>query len=102
MEELKQQHDNRENQQQDLIAKQQSHITALAGENTQLKSQVEQALTDKEDLQKEVLKQSDYIVSVQEKCYQSNKQSLEILESLKDAEDEIEVLKSYIVDLKCK
>ena len=53
-------------------------------------------------MQKEVLKQSDYIVSVQEKCYQSNKQSLEILESLKDAEDEIEVLKSYIVDLKAR
>ena len=46
------------------------------------------------------MKQSDYIVSVQEKCYQSNKQSLDILENLKDAEDEIEVLKSYIVDLK--
>ena len=52
---------------------QQNHITALAGENTQLKGQVEQALTDKDFLQKEVLKQSDYIVSVQEKCYQSNK-----------------------------
>ena len=46
------------------------------------------------------MKQSDYIVAVQEKCYQSNKQSLNILENLKDSEDEIEVLKSYIVDLK--
>ena len=59
-------------------------------------------MADKDGLQKEVLKQSDYIVSVQEKCYQSNKQSLDILENLKDAEDEIEVLKSYIVDLKSR
>ena len=46
------------------------------------------------------MKQSDYIVAVQEKVYQSNKQSLELLENLKDSEDEIEILKSYIVDLK--
>ena len=59
-------------------------------------------LEEKESLQKEVMKQSDYIVAVQEKCYQSNKQSLELLENLKDSEDEIEVLKSYIVDLKSR
>jgi len=45
---------------------------------------------------------SDYIVAVQEKCYQSNQQSLDLLENLKDAEDEIEVLKSYIIDLKAR
>ena len=37
---------------------------------------------------------------MQEKCFQSNQQSLELLENLKDAEDEIEVLKNYIIDLK--
>ena len=45
---------------------------------------------------------SDYIVAVQEKCYQSNQQSLDLLENLKDAEDEIEVLKNYIIDLKAR
>ena len=48
------------------------------------------------------MKTSDYIVAIQEKLYQSNQQSLELLETLKDAEDEIEVLKSYIVDLKAR
>ena len=46
------------------------------------------------------MKASDYIIAVQEKCYQSNQQSLDLLENLKDAEDEIEVLKNYIIDLK--
>ena len=46
------------------------------------------------------MRSSDYIVGVQEKCYQSNQQSLDLLENLKDAEDEIEVLKNYIIDLK--
>ena len=48
------------------------------------------------------MKASDYIVGVQEKCYQSNRQALELLENLKDAEDEIEVLKNYIIDLKAR
>ena len=48
------------------------------------------------------MKASDYIVSVQQKCYESNQQSLELLESLKATEDEVEVLKKYIVDLKSR
>ena len=55
-----------------------------------------------ESLRGEVLKSSDYIIAIQEKCYQSNQQSLQLLESLKDAEDEIEVLKNYIIDLKAR
>ena len=86
-------HQEQVTQLQALINKQQIHITGLANENADLKTHNKQALSDKDDLQKEILKQSDYIVSVQEKCYQSNKQSLDILENLKDAEDEIEVLK---------
>ena len=49
-----------------------------------------------------MLKSSDYIIAIQEKCYQSNQQALQLLESLKDAEDEIEVLKNYIIDLKAR
>ena len=71
-------------------------------ENNDLKSDKDLLFKEKGNLQEEILKQSDYVVSVQEKCYQSNKQSLDILENLKDAEDEIEVLKSYIVDLKAR
>ena len=74
----------------------------MLNENNDLKSDKDLLFKEKGNLQEEILKQSDYVVSVQEKCYQSNKQSLDILENLKDAEDEIEVLKSYIVDLKAR
>ena len=87
---------------QALIDKQQNHIFGLADENSDLKAMNTRYQEEKEKLQKEIMKQSDYIVAVQEKCYQSNKQSLELLENLKDSEDEIEVLKSYIVDLKSR
>ena len=95
-------HDTKENEMNDLIQEQQVHITALADENTCLKEQNAQVLKDKENLQREVMGASDYIVAVQEKCYQSNQQSLDLLENLKDAEDEIEVLKNYIIDLKAR
>ena len=98
----KRNHDVKENELEALINKQQVHISALADENTSLKQQNAKALSDKENLQKEVMTSSDYIIAVQEKCFQSNQQSLELLENLKDAEDEIEVLKSYIIDLKAR
>ena len=60
------------------------------------------SLGDKEALQREVLAASDYIVEVQEKCYESNKQALELLQSLKESEEEIETLKNYIIDLKAR
>ena len=39
---------------------------------------------------------------MQEKCYESNKQALELLQSLKDSEEEVETLKNYIIDLKAR
>ena len=95
-------HDTKENELNDLLQEQQVHITTLADENTCLKEQNTQVLKEKENLQREVMGASDYIVAVQEKCYQSNQQSLDLLENLKDAEDEIEVLKNYIIDLKAR
>ena len=95
-------HDTKENEMNDLLHQQQIHNETLNAENVCLKEQLSQALTDKDNLQKEVMGASDYIVAVQEKCYQSNQQSLDLLENLKDAEDEIEVLKNYIIDLKSR
>ena len=43
---------------------------------------------------------SDYIVALEDKCYQANKTSLDLLQSLRDTEIEVETLKSYIIDLK--
>ena len=61
------------------------------------------ALLDRsERLQKEVLTASDYIVALEDKCYQANKTSLDLLQSLRDTEYEVETLKSYVIDLKAR
>ena len=39
---------------------------------------------------------------VEAKCYQANKTSLEVLQSLKDNEAEVNTLKAYIIDLKSR
>lgn len=51
-------------------------------------------------MQKELEQSTDYILELEEKVYKANKTSIELLKQLKDAEDEIETLKSYIIDLK--
>ena len=53
-------------------------------------------------LQKELKSQSDYISQIEEKMYKANVTSLELLRQLKEAEKEVETLKSYIIDLKGK
>ena len=45
---------------------------------------------------------SDYINVLEEKCYDANKTSLELLATLRDTELEVETLKSYIIDLKAR
>ena len=50
----------------------------------------------------EMQRTTEYVMQMEEKVYKSNKISLELLKQLKDAEVEIETLKSYIVDLKAK
>ena len=84
------------------INQQQVHISSLDDENSKLKEQIKEKLSDKDALQKEVLAASDYIVEVQEKCYESNKQALDLLQNLKDSEEEVETLKNYIIDLKAR
>ena len=43
---------------------------------------------------------TEYIITMEEKVYKSNKISLELLKQLKDAEIEIGTLQQYVVDLK--
>jgi septal ring factor EnvC (AmiA/AmiB activator) len=45
---------------------------------------------------------SEYISRLEQKFYESKTQSLELLKSLKNAENEIEVLKAYVIDLKSR
>lgn len=41
-------------------------------------------------------------MALETKCYQANKTSLELLNTLRDTELEVETLKAYIIDLKSR
>ena len=45
---------------------------------------------------------SDYIVALEGKCYEANKTSLELLNTLRETELEVETLKTYIIELKTR
>ena len=45
---------------------------------------------------------ANYIDAIEHKVYDANKTSLDLLTSLKDAEEEVETLKAYIIDLKAR
>ena len=45
---------------------------------------------------------SDYILSLEHKCYESSKTALELLQHVRDLELEVETLKQYIIDLKSR
>lgn len=53
-------------------------------------------------MQRELLVSADFIGKLEEKVYNANKTSLELLQELKEAEDDIEGLRNYIVELKGK
>ena len=48
------------------------------------------------------MKASEYISQLEEKVYKANKTSLDLLNQLKESEEEIEGLKRYIIELKMK
>jgi chromosome segregation ATPase len=73
---------------------------ALAAENSSLRRDIQDLLKDKSRIQSELDQATDYIITMEEKVYKSNKISLELLKQLKDAEVEIQSLQQYIVDLK--
>lgn len=45
---------------------------------------------------------TEYMASLEDKVYKSNKTSLELLSNLRDREIEVETLKAYIIDLKAR
>ena len=59
-----------------------------------------QEIADKLKLQEDLRMASQYIADLEAKIYKANKTSLELLKQLKDAEQEIETLKQYIIELK--
>ena len=53
-------------------------------------------------MQRELQSASTYIQSIENKCFEANKTSLELLEQVKILEVEVETLKTYIIDLKAR
>ena len=49
-----------------------------------------------------MLEATSYIDSMEHKVYDANKTSLDLLTSLKGAEEEVEMLKAYVLDLKAR
>ena len=45
---------------------------------------------------------TDYIKELENKCYQANRTSLELLQTVRDLEAENEALKNYIMELKSR
>ena len=45
---------------------------------------------------------TDYIKQLEDKCYQANRTSLELLQTVRDLEAENEALKNYIMELKSR
>ena len=72
----------------------------MAAENQSLRLDIQRLMEDKGRIQSELDQATDYIITMEEKVYKSNKISLELLKQLKDAEVEIGSLQQYIIDLK--
>ena len=62
---------------------------ALEEENKSLRRDLQQAYKEKQSLQIDFDQATDYVMTMEEKVYKSNKISLELLKQLKDAEVEI-------------
>ena len=79
-----------------------SENSVLRTENTALRAENASLVNDKEKLQQELLAATDFITAIENKCYQANKTSLELLNTLRETELEVETLKTYIIDLKSR
>ena len=71
-------------------------------ENLQLKAEHKQREAEIDNWRAEALMASDYIVTLEDKCYRANKTSLDLLQKIRDLELEVETLKAYIIDLKAR
>ena len=57
-------------------------------------------LLDKADgHQTDILNATDYIMNLEEKCYNANKLNIDLLAQLRDTSDEFLTLQRYIADL---
>ena len=63
-------------------------------------------LNEKNQLQREIQTATDYIVQLEEKCYQSNQSCIQLLYEMRKMTEshnsETETLKAYILDIKAR
>ena len=71
-------------------------------ENQILNSQIDEMHTQRAKLQKELKSCGKYIEKLEERVYEANTRSLEILKQVRDLELENNTLKNYIIDLKAR
>ena len=94
-----------------------SHIDVLMQEIGELKEENASLLNEKTQLQREIQTATDYIVEIEEKCYQSNQTCVELLQQMRNLDKacelrvkklkekhslEAETLKAYILDIKAR
>ena len=56
-------------------------------------------MDEREPLQKEIQTATDYIIQLEEKYYQSNQTCIDLLQKMRDHENEVETLKTYVRDV---
>jgi septal ring factor EnvC (AmiA/AmiB activator) len=57
---------------------------------------------NKAKLQEDLMGATEYMATLEDKVYKSNKTALDLLTNLKDTELEVETLKAYVIDLKSR
>lgn len=72
----------------------------LIEQTKELKRDLNMVIENKQVMQKELVQANQYVLTMEEKVYKSNKISLELLRRLKDAEVELDTLKQYCRELK--
>ena len=85
-----------------LLSSEKAHNEKLGEELKALTSECSTLLEQKRELQTEVLTASEYVVNLEDKCWQANKTSLDLLSTVKELESEVETLKGLVVDLKSR
>lgn len=65
----------------------------LVEQNAQLKEDLNIVIERKQGIQRDLASANQYVLTMEEKVYKSNKIALELLKRLKDAEVELDTLK---------
>ena len=77
-------------------------VKHLRNETRELSEQVQETHKDRTKVQKELKAASKYINELEERTYEANRTSLDLLKRIRDLELENVNLKNYIIDLKAR